>query len=316
MVENKYTVNHSYMDSYKVYCFNINDKEYLNSPKYSYAYEKGDFIPLISNNYVYDKDLLIIDYKNSIVHIIEMARYSKSVKIKGKVDKSLYGNFKSKSYMVIDIYGNLLNVKNIYDVYDVINNYPNIDLYLVENKYINPQTKELIEDDGNGKSDDIYFSLDTINNYSANNLILSGYLYPRVEKSKGLSESISYPTKTSLDYAIDIKSCIEAPVIQNFEEKFIDKDSLSYKTNYLLELFSVNYYLESNPHKNLITYMSFGKKKATHIDKVKREIISFIDSLEEDEIPLVLESIISNVYDEDYLQSIIDVIMSILLTTE
>lgn len=314
-------VNCSYIESYKVYCFNANDKKKLNSSQYNYSYVKGDFLPLVSNNYMYGQDLLIVDYKNKIVHIVEYGRYIKSIKISGKVDSALFSNFRCRTYMSIDIYGNLLKVRTIYDLYDIINNYPNIDLYLIENKYPSKYMKETLEYNKkeNKKKDDRFYSgyenkknkyednkylaLDKIHNYSYNNLVLTGSIYSNDLFPNNISESYG-----------DIKASIEKPLLEKFEENFIDKDSVEYKINYLLELFSVNYYLESNPDKNLITYISMGgNKKATHIDKVRREIVSFVSDLDKNEVLCIIETILSSIEDEEYLQSIIELIINILI---
>lgn len=308
MAKNFTYVNHSYIGPYKVYCFNMRDKDSLSSSDYTFKYEEGDFLPLVSNNYVYGQNLLIVDFINYMVHIIELSRYKKSVKIKGEVDLNLYDNFKSKAYMSIDIYGNLLNIENIYDLYDVMNSYPNVNLYLTENKFSN---KKIESGYKQGKYEDVYLFIDDINNYSYNNLVLSGYTYSEnLMKQQNIG---CLKNKSSLELSVDIYNSIREPLINVFEDSFFDKSSTYFKINYLLELFAINYFLENNPNKNLITYTSFGKKKVTHIDRVRRDIVDFILSMDEDEVSVVLEVILSCIYDDCYMDSIITILSSILI---
>lgn len=301
-------VNHSYIGSYKVYCFNIYEKDSLYSNNYDFKYEEGDFLPLVSNNYVYSQNLLIIDFIKNIVHIVESSKYKKTIKIKGEVDPGIYDNFKSKSYMSIDVYGNILNVLNIYDLYEIMNSYPNVNLYLTENKFAKHEVKDGYKQGG---YEDVYLYIDKIDNYSYNNLFLSGYTY-----SDGLNKKSNISclkSKSSLELAKEIHDSIKAPLLDVFEENFYDKESIYFKMNYLLELFAVNYYLENNPKENLITYISCGKKKATHINRVKKDIIKFIENMEEEEILFILEVILSCCYDEGYIDSIISIISSFLV---
>lgn len=291
----------SYMGLYRVNCFKCsytnNENLHIN------RYEEGDFVPVVSNNYIYDKNLLILDFVNHVVHIIESCKYKKTVRILGEVDSRVYKYFKSRSYMSIDIYGNILNINNIYDLYKVMNSYPSINIYLEEKKFLNVG----IESDykKHNVRDEALVVLDNINNYRANNFVLSGYV-PLGSSSKSVNSVDSFKLSNELYEQITL------PVLESFKNEFFDKECISSKINYILELFNINYVLEITKNGRIITYFSYGEKKVTHIDKIKKEIKLFIDKNEEEELNLILDIIFSNIFDDTYAEYIIDTISTIL----
>ena len=301
MTRNFACVSPSYMGLYRVYCF----KALYTCGGYENVkrYEEGDFIPIASNSYIYNKNLLIVDFANYVVHIIESYRYKKTVKILGDVDSRVYKYFKSRAYMSIDIYGNMLNVSNIYDLYRVMNLYPSINIYLEERKFL--KTNVYMDARNNGFENEAIIVLNNLNNYKDNGIVLSGYTFTvRYRKQKS--------TLNSFELANKLYEQVAPPILNNFEDEFFDRESIYSKVNTLLDLFNINYVLELNKNGKIITYFTGTKKKITHIDRLKKDIKSFIDENEENELNFILDIIFANVVDEEYAEYIIETISTIL----
>lgn len=287
-----------YINGHKVYCFKRSFSNINPLNRTVYKYQEGDYLPLNSNNYIYGTDVLIVDLKNKLVHIVEDGVYKKTVRILNKLNSSIYPYFKKRSYTSIDIYGNMLNIVNIFDLYNCVNSYPSLEVYLEErNNYIK---KDIFDD----IKENYITVISKISQYRDNGLSLSGYVL-NCSNNKA-KEGYSFEVLEKLNKEL------LAPLIRSFEEEFYDKDNINFIANNMMELFDLLYSLSATNNGKIIKYITNGKLKVAHIDKVKREIKSIIDDNCESDLDYIMDLIFSWIYDEDYIDFIVSTISEIL----
>lgn len=284
----------SYLGLYKVYCFK-GEFSCEDNEKCLNIYEVGDFLPLKSNYCLYDTNLLIVDFINHVVHVVERYQYRQTIKIFGEINKDIYECFNERGYMSIDVCGNLLNIHDIYDLYEAMNSYPRINVYLEDKKYL----KNIKDIDLNDNTN--FLVINNINNRSFNNMILSGYTLKNKKKNDFLQLSNQ------------IYENIKIPIVDGFREIFYDEDCLYSKINYFLRLINMSYFLEKNNIGSLIIYRELGIKKVTHIDKIKREIKNFLVSEDDSELELVFNEIFESILDEDYCDYIFQTVQIVMI---
>ena len=264
----KYTyANEDYIGGHKIYCFRRSFSDINPLKMEPYNYIEGDYVPVLSNNYVYDINTLIIDFKNRVAHIIEDSRYKKTVHIGEDIDISIYEYFTKKRYLSIDIYGCVLDIENIFDVYRCVNSFPSVNVYLEEKK--GKFKKGLFEDED--FKDSCVTVLDNINHYRGNSLVLSGYVLD-------YSSSLKKEQPLSFEIANQINKEVLEPLIEEFKSEFYVEHDIMQTSNRFLEILDLLYELARTDNGKLIKYTSFGKEKVTHIDKLRKEIKCIIDN--------------------------------------
>lgn len=277
MKENLFN-NISYMNEYKVFCFS--DVYITNKSKKSYVakYCIGDLIPTSNYNYIYSPNLLVVDYINKVIHVIINSRYYEMVEmINGELKistdsflyKMLFGRFK---YKVIDIYGNFLKIRNIEDLVIAITTYPQVELYLVNNKYL--KTIDNTDFFSNIVIEDI--------NYTDNESIcyINGYYKANEENENQM-----------LIVSSNIKNSLQNPSKSLYLENWIDtQDILNIATDFLLNI-RLLYLINKNNILRPFTYYNRDSKSATHIGKIQRFLKNFIVENDCELIESVLEII-------------------------
>lgn len=301
-MKEKYTyASLDYLGKHKIYCFRRSFSDINPLKRVVCRYKEGDYVPVVNNNYTYGNNVLIVDLKNQRVHIIEDSIYKKTVHISKEVDSSIYQYFRKKRYLSIDIYGRVLSIVNIFDLYRCINSYPVINLYLEEkSKYLK---KNICFD---YECDNSFITvLNEINQYKSNRMLLSGYIINNVASGKS-KEDISF------EVAEQINQEILQPLIYEFENEFLNSYDVYSVSNQLLEIFDLIYDLEINKNGKLIKYRSFCKDKVTHIDRLKRDVKRIIDDNSEFDLECIMDIIFLAIDDEEYVEFIISLISQIL----
>ena len=305
-MKEKYTyASLDYLGKHKIYCFRRSFSDINPLKRVIYRYKEYEYVPVVNNNYTYGNNVLIVDFKNQLVHIIEDSIYKNTVYISKEVDSSVYQYFRKKQYLSIDIYGRTLNIFNIFDLYRCINSYPVVNLYLEEkSKYLK---KNICFN--NEYSNSCITVLNDINQYKSNRMLLSGYIINNVSDRKN-KESISF------EVAEQINQEILQPLIYEFENEFLNDYDVYFISNQLLEIFDLIYDLEINKNGKIIKYRSFGKDKVTHIDRLKKDIKRIIDDNSEFDLEQIMDIMFLAIDDEEYVEFIINLISQILDTND
>lgn len=288
-----------YLGKHKIYCFKRSFSDINPLSAGVVKYEEGDFLPLISNNYIYGSNVLILDFNNKVVHIIEDYIYKKSLKIGASFDVSVCSYFEKRKYLSIDVYGRVLSISNIFDLYKCINSYPEVEICLEERR--NSKKNSFKEN-----ADKEYLTIiNNTNQYKKNGILLSGYIV-NCSKDKIYQEGVSF------DVAKEINEEILGPLMESFEDEFIDIYDVNYSANRLLEIFDLLYSLIESRNGKIIKYLSYGKIKVTHIDKLKREIKQIIELTEEAELDEIMDIVFMAISGEYYIDFIVETISTLL----
>lgn len=285
--------NLSYLNNYKVFCFS---DIYL--PKHSSGltvqhYCIGDYIPTSNFNYIYGSNILVIDYFNKVVHVIIRNIYCEIVKITNssiEIDENSYFYklmFENKNFKVIDIYGNFLKVSSIEDLMFAIMTYPQVEISLIENKYLS------VSDSDYNLSEVVITDINVVND---NNLILiKGDYNKRMQclDNKNIEESFFL--------ANHIKDSIFKDALEAYKERWFHSDYIMNKVNDFLLNIRLLYLAVENDIKNPFTYFNKDIKYATHIGKISRFIKDFLSINNEEDINIILDIVFSNVeFGEEY----------------
>lgn len=300
-MKEKYTyANLDYIGKHKIYCFRRSFSNINPLKREVYKYEEGDFLPLLGNNYIYASDVLIVDLKNQFVHIVEDNIYKKTITVSKNIDMSVGCYFKKKRYLSIDIYGNILNILNIFDLYRCVNSYPCVEICLEEkNKYIKSDLfKSKVEAN-------CLTVIDNIKQFKSNGILLTGYVFDNSFENNSC-EGISF------DIAGQINEEILSPMLAAFEDEFIDEYDVYFISNRMLEIFDLLYSLTLTNNGKIVQYMSFGKIRVTHVDKLKKELKRIIDYNTKCDLDYIMDIIFTSIRDEKYVDFIIDTISKIL----
>ena len=291
------SINTSYLGNYRVFCFSdIYIDKYLKESKII-KYEIGDYIPTSGYNYVYGSTLLVVDYINKVIHVIINNRYYEIVKVVNNelkitndsfLYKLFFGNHKFK---VIDIYGNFLKVKKIEDLIISIVTYPQVELYLVGNKYLK-DSEDLLSTHREIYIEDINYT------YNENICYINGeYKYNEKENTELLISSFN------------IKNKLESESINLYLKKWIDEDNLLNLVNELLVNIRLLYLIESYKIFKPFVYYNNTYKFFTHIGRVENLIRDFINNNDCEFIESILETIFLYAeFEEEYEDFIISII--------
>lgn len=295
MKENLFN-NICYMNEYKVFCFSdvyiTNKSNDSNVTKYFI----GDLIPTSNYNYIYSPNLLVVDYINKVIHIIINSRYYEMIQmgngeLKISTDsllyKMLFGKFK---YKVIDIYGNFLKIKNIEDLVIAITTYPQIELYLTNNKYL-----KCIDNDESFSN----VIIENINYTDSESICYINGYYKANEENEN----------TMLIVSSNIKNSLQNPSKSLYLKNWVDtQDILNIVTEFLLNV-RLLYLINKNNILKPFTYYNKDSKSATHIGKVQRYLEDFIVKNDCELIESILEIIFLYAeYEEDFEDFIISIV--------
>ena len=281
------------LGGWKVYCF---PHSYSNVSSFVCdRYIEGEYVPVITSNYMYYSEMLIVDFKNRIVHVIEGCRYIVTLKVNGNVSTDIFDKFSSKKYLVIDVYGNVLKLNTIYDLFRCVNSYPCVSIALE----VKPCLKNMVQNDF---EEDITLFLNKVD-YLRNQVFIQGSVY-----------EYSYNTSKvdSFKIAQKIQSEIEEPLREVFNSMFMAPHSPYFILNNLLEKLDLLYYLELNSITNLVSYYSrCGEKKISHIDKLKREIREIIDTMPDSQLEIIEGMLLSAQFEDEYFSYIVYKILEV-----
>lgn len=295
-MEENLLINTSYLNNYRVFCFSdIYINKYSEESKVI-KYEIGDFIPTSNYNYIYGSTLLVVDYINKVIHIIINNRYCEMVKMRENelqitTDSFLYRLlFGNKPFKTIDIYGNFLKIKNIEDLVIAIMTYPQVELYLIGNKYLKEANTE------GGYSNLLLREI----NYNGNGNIcyINGeYKYDEKENEKMLIASFN------------VKNTLQFNSREEYIDNWIDENILLNLVNELLINIRLLYLIKKHNILKPFTYYCNTYKYFTHIDRIKNLIRDFINNNECDFIESILETIFLYAeFEEEYEDFIISII--------
>lgn len=286
--------NCCYLGNHKVFCFSdIEIPKYLNNLNNT-KYDIGDFIPTSGYSYIYSPTLIIVDYVNKLIHTIVNSIYCETFKIHNEelriatnsyLYRLMFGNV---NFKIIDIYGNFLNIKNIEDLLIAIVTYPQIELSLINNKYLN-QT-----DNDNFYSNILLETIDYTNSESIS--YINGYY-----KSNNDNDM--------LIIASNIKDTLLNKSTELYMQTWLSEKTLLDTVNELLKNIRLYFLLSKNKIGFPCIYYANSKKLFTHIDKVKKQIENFVLYNDCDIIESVLETIFLYAeYEDEYEDFIISTI--------
>lgn len=303
-MNNEVTEIINYLNEYEVFFLSDLFVSKISDKPVSSNYMIGDYIPICNYNYIYNsKNILIIDYRYKVVHIIINSIYREIIKVKNdsiELDSQsyLYKILSSKeSFMSIDIYGNLLKVRTIKDLMGVLITYPKVNVYLTENKYLN--TFDHDDCDNEVLIEDI-MTVDY-----RNEVIIRGTYKSNLNHNERLHQSFEISEL--------LQKSILDKLMEEYYSRWILEDSTLNEINEFLTIIRLYYICKINGINRPFVYYNGSNKECSHIDKIINNLKLFISSKNEDEINLLLETIFLSVeYEENYEDFIISTVSKFL----
>ena len=251
--------NLSYMGNYKVFCFSdLYLPKYQKSANIQY-YDIGDLVPTIGYNYFFGPNLIIIDYINKVFHLIIKSIYRETIQVQNhsfKVNKdSFFNRIEFDKIIVIDIYGNFMNIHSYEDIILSMISYPKINVYLDMKQLSNP-----ICDNSNILVSELNcFEFDR-------RIVVKGSLYESETLDIVNSSKVIESMKTAL-----IKDSLEQHNLLwiNYNHQFV-------KINLFLNYMRLMYFISKNNITYPFVYYKYNLKEFTHIGKVDKFFKNFI----------------------------------------
>lgn len=278
--------NINYLEGYRVFCLSdVELKPDFDDRKINY-YEIGDMIPTSGYTYIYGENLMIFDGINKKIHVIYNSRYVEIISVNNGTIQVPTDSFFSKflrfySYNSIDIYGNFLDIDDITDIMTYFVVYPTLEVNMEHNNYAQNLKNE----------DDSIFILD--------NTIKSNYSNSTIAKSQ-TNIKIS-DLNESLNFRNPIRISTYLEYINNSINKYMIKNSIMNKVNYLLLNIRLLYKVVNLNLKKPFIYWYKDDKNFTHIEKIYNSIKEFIDNNTEEELTEIIDIIFRFAqYEEEY----------------